>query len=183
MTSAATTSADMTSATDLGGVTPAVWERTVTALAAGQPTDRDAAGLAAALAGDPGMAVLSELVTTARAGGVSDLLPLTCRLVLLTAGEQRLLELFRSYWSVAPPEPFGADEVRGLGRHLLGLDTGVPHLAEVLAFELASHEVYLTGAPASVRFTCAPMPLLEALGQGVLPEHLEPGEYVVEVTP
>jgi hypothetical protein len=59
----------------------------------------------------------------------------------------------------------------------------VQHLAEVARFEVASFEVHETGSSRTVEFRFAPLPLLEALGAGHLPEHLQEGEYSLEITP
>jgi hypothetical protein len=59
----------------------------------------------------------------------------------------------------------------------------VGHLGEVIAFELATIDATVTDRPQEVEFTTEPLSLLTALGEGRLPDTVDPGEYVVEVTP
>lgn len=163
-------------ATDM---TPADWEATLTGLVHGaEPTSP----LGRQLATDPGMRILRELVATGRAGVVADLLPLTCRLIILYHGEGGLRDLLWSYWAGTSPQPFGADEADGFATYLASRPT-VPHADEVAAFEVASHRAYIDGRTRIVRFTCEPMPLLKALGRGDLPQPTTSGRYDVEVRP
>jgi hypothetical protein len=74
---------------------------------------------------------------------------------------------------VSTPELYADREARNLAEALRDLFADVPHLTEVLAYELALIDLWREGTPATVEFTCVPGPLLDALRAGRRPPHLE----------
>lgn len=132
---------------------------------------------------DKGIQVLRELVTSVRSGTIVESLTLTYRLIVLSVGEQRFLEMLREFWKIAAPEPFPAHESLKFSDFLRTQSLDIPHLNEVLAFELASHQVLMHGEERVIRFTCDPMPLLTALGEGRLPDAIAGGEFELTIVP
>lgn len=159
---------------------PSEWESALAALVHGNlPKKR----FAFDLEGDQGVDVLRTLVGVVRTGTVAELLMLTYRLIVLSLGEPTFLDLLREFWKTAPPELFPTDESLQFAKYLRAQPLGIPHLDEILAFELATHQVLMQGQPETVRFTCAPVPLLTALREGRLPDFTDSGEYELTVTP
>jgi len=158
---------------------PAEWEQLLGGMVVGAVTAAADDGLAA----DPGIDVLRRLVEASRAGTVVDCLPLTSRLLMLELGNEGYWQLLQDFWSTTRPEPFGVDEARNLGSFLRSRELDAPHVGEVLSFELASLAVFLEGKPLTVEFSCEPMPLLSALGEGRRPEGGRPGRYELVIEP
>jgi uncharacterized protein (UPF0276 family) len=152
---------------------PGVWE---SALARAVVGDGDLP-----LEADPGLGVIRQVLRRARAGMVAAALPRTVRLVLLTAGEDRLEELFAGFWRSAPPEQFAGVEAEGFGRYLLAHGGDVPHAADVVTLELAVLRAGSGGTDQQVLLTCDPMVLLNGLAAGTLPPGGAPGRYEVVV--
>lgn len=159
---------------------PAAWEQALASLVNRHPP---ANALQTALAADPGVGVLQHLVSSVRAGMLVDLLTLSYRLMALHLGDEAVQAIMDAYWSQTFPEPFAAEEASRFAGFVRQLDLPVPHLAEVLAYELASMEALKSGKETIVGFSCPPLPLLEALGRGRLPGHLPAGRYEVAVQP
>lgn len=134
------------------------------------------------LASDPGVEVLQNLVTSVRAGMLVDLLTLSYRLMVLNLGEQAVRELMDDYWRETLPEPFAAEEAKRFATFVKQQNLTIPHLPEVLAYEVASIEYLSTGHAAKVNFSCDPRVLLSALHTGKLPEQLPAGRFQVAVT-
>lgn len=157
----------------------AEWENTLGALVVG----RHAEGLfAEEIGSDPGVALLGELVDEFRAGMVTTVLPLTVRLLLLCLGEDAVKETLRRYWRRATPELFASSEAAGFGAWLKGVDLAVPYLQEVLNYEEALVATLMDGGARVARFTHEPLPLVQALADGRLPDALRTGQFEIEVT-
>lgn len=163
-----------------GMPSPSEWEYALASLVL-DPLSKQASGLH--LEQDKGVQVLRELVTSVRAGTIVESLTLTYRLIVLSVGESRFLEMLGEFWGSTPPEPFPAHESLKFSDYLRTQSLNIPHLDEVLAFELASHQVAMQGEEKAVRFTCDPMPLLTALGEGRLPDAVAEGEFELTVIP
>ena len=162
------------------GPSPRAWEDALGGLVGGgAPTDP----LSVLLAHDPGVDVLRNLVATMRGGMAVTALTLTCRLLMLRLGSSGFAALLDGFWKTVPPEPFASDEAAHLGAYLRAHAPATPHLLEVLSFELAAQRMLIEGAAAPVSFTCDPMPLLTALGQGRLPETTSPGRFELVLEP
>jgi uncharacterized protein len=163
----------------IAGPSPRIWEDTLGALAIGDAPDSP---LARELAADPGIALLAKLVAQGRAGMVTAALPVTIRLLILALGPDASFALLERFWRAEPPQPFASAEAEALAAWLAAQDLGVPHLADALAFDLASGRAESTGAPVEVELTIDPRALCEALGRGELPGG-EPARVFATVTP
>lgn len=133
-------------------------------------------------ADDPALDIYRDLIAMARRGTIADSLRLSTRYLFLALGEAALEELLQGFWRASGPEPFMSDEAVNFAEHVSALRV-LPHLDEVLAFELAAHRAAMTGSVQRVHFTCEPESLLESLKQGILPDRLERAHVEVEVLP
>ena len=168
---------------DSAGPDPREWEDTLGALVVGR---RVASALGSELAGDPGLAVIRELVGDFRAGMVAESLKLTTRLLFATVGKKRVRSLLAEFFDRVPPSLFAAEEGEGFAAWLAGRDGfAVPYLAPVLAYERALLATLHDGEPRIVAFPFDPLPVLRALGEGRLPDPalVGTGEFEIEVTP
>jgi uncharacterized protein (UPF0276 family) len=118
---------------------------------------------------EPGVAVMQELVAAIRRGLSVTALPLTLRLLRFARGRGALDEAFEHCWAASTPELYADAEAKNLAVALRDRFGDVPHLTEVLAYELALVDLVLEGTPATVEFTCDPGPLLDALRAGRCP--------------
>src|SRR5262245_12428211 len=133
------------------------------------------------LARDPGVAMLKRLAEEVRAGMVTDGLPLTSRLLLLTLGRERFRELLEAYWRSARPALFGISEADGFARFLAQEQLEIPFLPEVLGYEHALLRARRERATSRVGFQHDPAELLSVLAAGELPDLPEIEECVVVV--
>lgn len=159
---------------------PAEWEQALGALVNRRQPD---SVWQHKLATDPGIGVLQHLVTSVRAGMLVDLLTLSYRLLVLHLGDEAVQALLDAYWRQTLPEPFAAEETVRFAAFIRQRALPVPHLDEVLAYELASLDALKTGREMLVEFSCSPIHLLEALWAGKLPQHLPEGRYELLVQP
>ncbi len=113
---------------------------------------------------------------------VVDALKLTSRLLLLGLGEAGFREILARFWRSAPPELFESSEAMAFGAYLKSENLGIPHLEEVVDFELAVIRSLITRKNQVAKFSHDPVPILEALGMGRFPESPQPGLYELEVT-
>jgi uncharacterized protein (UPF0276 family) len=143
------------------------WEEALGELVIGHRCDSP---LARSLAQDPAIGVYRRLVSSVRAGMAVSVLRLSYRMLVLHLGEERVQTMFESFWARVSPEPFPSDEARNFAAHVGAQSFEIPHLDEVLAFELATHNAALMQTAQTVRFSCDPIPLLTALGEGRLPD-------------
>lgn len=160
--------------------TPEAWEDGLGSLVVGRPP---ATPVAEALATDPGVAVLRRLVWNFRSGVLADTLGLTCRLLLLHAGEPYVRALFDYFFASAPPELFATVEAEAFCAFLEQRRPDIPFLDEIMGFERAAFRAVLHGRPQLVPFRYEPSSLLEPLSRGLFPEAPVPGSFEVEVTP
>jgi hypothetical protein len=131
---------------------------------------------------DPGITMLQKLVGQIRAGMIVELMKFSYRLMVLHLGEEKVLQLMHSFWQKSFPRAFVPDEVRQFSRYLKKQQLDVPNLAEVIRYELAFITSLETGKTKKVRFSCDPIPLLNALSEGKLPQSLTAGNYLLEVS-
>ena len=139
------------------------------------------AGASRRFEGDPGLEIYRDLIAMVRRGTVVEALPLTMRYLRRGLGEAGLDRAFAGFWRRCAPEPFMSEEARNFGE-FVRMKVALPHLDEVMAFELAGHRAAITGQPQYVTFTCAPEPVLSALKHGA-PLEFAPMRAEVEVTP
>jgi uncharacterized protein len=157
---------------------PQAWEQALGNVVTGFG---DSGQLALQLMADPGTTVLRKLVEAVRAGMIVDSLMLTSRYIMLTLGEPAFRHLLEAFWRSARPESFASEECLNFGSFLRGLALDVPHLYDVLMFELARQEVVMDGLDRVLKLRCDPRPLLAALAHGHLPEHLDDREFELEI--
>ena len=160
-------------------ITPAQWEDTLAALVIGHAPQTP---LSHKLDQDPGVHILRALASEFRAGMVVDALKLTSRLILLTRGEAVFRQLLNDFWKVFPPEPFESAEAEAFAVYLADCRLDIPYLDEVLAFERALIQALVAQENHLVRFRHDPLPLLQALREGRLPESVAIGNYEIEIT-
>ncbi len=156
------------------------WE---TALARAVNRRHPPAGPAASWLDDPAIGVLQQLVTNVRAGMLVDLLTLSYRLMVLHLGEPHVHALMEKYWQRTLPEPFAGREAARFARYVRNQRLPVPHLSDVLAYEVASMDAVATGAAVQVPFSCDPQPIVDALRAGRRPDAIAEGRYELTVTP
>lgn len=131
----------------------------------------------------PGVALVRALLGQFRAGMVARALPRTIRLLLLSTGEAGTRSLLEAFWAGTPPERFASAEAERFGAFLDAKNGLDPVVSQILAFELAVLAALTRGESRCVAFDREPTALLDALGEGCLPENLPGGRFEVEVTP
>lgn len=164
-----------------GRTAPAeAWEDCLGALAIGK-THPQAATLQ--LEADPGLEIYRDLGQAARAGAITNLLRLTLRMLNLTHGVAFTNDLMRRYCLECEPENFAVLEASKFAGFLRQQALDIAHLDEVLEFECALFRIEHDNEARTVPFTCEPVALLEALGEGRLPDMPADGLYELEITP
>src|SRR5262249_37210052 len=139
--------------------------------------------LECALAADPGTQIVRELVNEFRAAYVVSSLRLSSRFLMLVLGKDEFHALLERFWAGALPNSFASQEGEAFAEFLKQQSLHVPHLEQIIDFDLALLATQLDGKPKVFRFPIAPLPILRALGSGRLPETYEEGEYELTVTP
>ncbi len=160
-------------------ISPREWEATLGALARGEDPGGETAQ---ELKLDRGVKLVKTLAEEFRAGMVADALKLTSRLLLLHLGEEGFREILADFWKDSSPELFESAEACAFASHLKGLLLPVPHLEEIVEFELAVIRSLIERQNQTVHFSHDPIAIMDALGKGRIPESAEPGYYEVEVT-
>lgn len=150
---------------------PDKWEWALTEAIRGKDT-ADSGELTAHLAGDPGVAIYRKLISSVRAGMAVTNLKLTSRLLRLSLGELAFEHLLHDFWRAYPPALFSSAEASNFGSYLRTKNLSIPHLYEVLTFELALQKVLVSGTREIVRFSCDPGTVLGPLQEGRLPDHV-----------
>ncbi len=160
---------------------PEEWELSVGQLAVGQEPRLP---LGADLAIDPAVPVVRRLIREFRGSMLVGVLPLTCRLLILTLTEEVFLTILDDFWTRRTPRQYASAEAEEFAAYLRSLNLKVPSLAKILEFETAVIHTLADDLPRVVAFDFNPFPLLEALSDGKLPEReSERGLYEIEVTP
>jgi uncharacterized protein len=151
----------------------------------GDAVGADEAGtaLTRTLAADPAVSTLRKLARSFRGGVVVSALPLTFRLIMFSSGEQGFHALMDRFWRSNLPHRYPAEELDDLLAFLRTGESGIAHLDEVAAYELAARRVRAEGGEERVRFTCEPVALLTDLAGFKQPGTPVPGEFEVAVTP
>lgn len=162
-------------------ISPSRWEQTLGGLVTGH--GRADTDLGRHLRQDPGTAVYRKMAESVRAGMIADVLTLTFRLLMLSTGEDGVRDCLAGYWADCPPNQAALEEARSFSEWLRGRGVGAPHAAEVAAFEVASLDVQKSGVQHVVAFSCEPMALLTALGEGRLPGEFTRGSYELVLEP
>jgi uncharacterized protein (UPF0276 family) len=153
---------------------PEQWEAAVGAALRGEP------GL---VGSDPGTELYRHLITAVRSGAIVTSLPLSFRYLVASLGIERAEVELARYQSAVPASAWAYDEAIDFARYARS-QLPLPHLDEVIHFELAAYEAELTGTEQTTTFTCDPHPLLDALRKGRHPPtNQTPGSYEVSVRP
>ena len=153
---------------------PREWESELASLVVGRETH---SGLAAELRKDFGVELYKELVTAVRGGMAVSTLRLTCRMLRLHLGEDQFRQVLETFWLRQTPEQFSSEEAKKFANFLKKEPVDVPHIFEVLNFELAVHRAQIEDCPQEVDFTCEPMSLLKGLQAGHVPKELDHASY------
>jgi len=159
-------------------ITPRQWQDTLGALVIG----REPAGeLASSLRADPAVGVFRKLVWQVRAGMIVDNLTYTCRLLMLTRGDDFLRGLFYDFFARVAPQFFGSAESAAFAEHLDTLRLDEPFLEDILAFERAALQVNLEGKRRVIHTRHDPSVLIAELSEGRVPAGLEEEDLEVVV--
>ncbi|MFL5590519.1 MAG: DUF692 family multinuclear iron-containing protein [Ktedonobacteraceae bacterium] len=163
-------------------LSPEAWEQTLGRLVIGQqPDDTD---VAHELTRDPGVGVVSRLISEFRASMVVSILRLTSRLLMLTLGADVFRTILQDFWSKTPPQHYASSEAESFAAYLEDIDLQVPYLAKVLELERAVLATLIDDQPRVVTFASNPLSLLRALAEGHLSEEAgQPGDFEIEITP
>ncbi|MGH9077815.1 MAG: DUF692 domain-containing protein [Acidimicrobiales bacterium] len=143
---------------------PTGWERALAGTVTGPATGDDEG-----LGPDPGLAVLRHLVGEFRAGMVARALTLTTRLLVLHLGEAGTRALMAGFWDSNPPHAFAVEEAEAFVAHLGRCCPPIPHLDEVVSFELALLRAFTDGETATIGFAGDPEVVLGHLARGEIP--------------
>jgi hypothetical protein len=156
------------------------WEQTLVELVLGGKA-RNLFGQA--LQEDPAILLYQRLIEDIRAGVLTDNFRLSMRLIRLSQGEAFLRNLLENFWATKRPSPWGYEEAQAFGCYLRNRPLAIPHLEEVMGFEMARLQTMLSGTTRTVRFHTNPFGLLGALGEGRPPFELIPQEIDLEIVP
>lgn len=139
-------------------------------------------GVVDRLTGDGGIPLYRHLVNRIRLGNLVTALPLSYRLLVLSVGLTRSDTMLEEYERATETHAWAMDEAEQFSLYAQRSLDFVPHLTEVIRFELAAQQAVLYGTPVSIGFTCDPSPLLEALRRAEpIPDlPLAPHHVVVE---
>ncbi len=160
-------------------ISPQQWEHALAALVSGRDPET---GLEKKLAREDGVRLLRHLAEEFRAGMVVDALKLTSRLLLLERGEEGFREILARFWKDTSPALFESSEAESFGAWLKRENLEIPHLREVLDFELAVIRSLITRKNQITMFDHEPEAVIEALRAGTLPKSPMKGVFEVEVT-
>jgi uncharacterized protein len=162
----------------LSDVRTVEWEKSLVELVLG----RASTGALKEVAADPGIEIYKNLVKSFRRGMVSDALTMTIRLLMLHHDVGFVNDLFEEYWALHSPEPFTSTEARGFAQFLTEKNLSVPYLTDVLSIECAMLIARVEKQVSTASVSVEPRQLLAALGAGHLPEEIETGRYILEIT-
>jgi uncharacterized protein (UPF0276 family) len=158
---------------------PREWQDTLGALAVGRQVSGT---LADALGTDPAIPVLRKLVWQMRAGMIVDNLTFSCRLLMLSRGEQFLRGVFDEFFARVPPEFFGSGESDAFAGFMHEQQLGEPFLDDLLAYERAVLHVRLDGGTQVIRTRHDPNALVAALSDDRIPSGVEEDDFEIVVS-
>lgn len=121
------------------------------------------------LVDDPGVGIYRLLIEEFRAGMIARALRLSTRLLLLQLGEVGVRRLLSEFWAETESHPFASDEAEAFTRYVRRTQPPVPHLMEVLNFEVAILRAFTDGSEEAIEFAGDPVCILDSLARGVLP--------------
>jgi uncharacterized protein len=106
------------------------------------------------------------------------------RFLMLALTSEVFFALLEDYWSRHTPRQYAGSEAEGFYADLATRQLRLPWLARLLEFERAAMMTSMDGQPRVVRFFADPLPMLNALTEGRLPDIVpREGEYEIELTP
>ncbi len=154
------------------------WERCLGTLALDQAAPADRAAVPG-LADDPGCRIFEQLVREFRCGRIVRVMRYSLLAMLRALGPVEVDTLMRAYCRSCPSHIFTAVEADHFACYLrnqldAGALTGVPWLAEVLAFEHAMVRASLHGEGCTLQWSVDPVRLFEALESGAGLDRLPP---------
>ncbi len=152
------------------------WECALASIALGRIPE----GPFAALASDPGAALLSDLVDGAREATLFERVPLTMRLLGAALGAAAFRSLLFSYLRALSPQAFSELEVRHFLAYVEREAAIVMYLDRVVALERATLAA-AGGEPQELHLDCDPAQLLAALAARKAPRALPAGDYLVRL--
>ncbi len=168
--------------TETNPPSPQQWEETFARLAIGREVAESQ--FSAELGADPGVRIIRRLIREFRASMLVNVLRLTMRLLMLSLGETATHTILLAFWEQTPPQMYATTEAEKFAGFLERLNLRVPHLAEVLSFERALLATAMDDQARIVPFDSDPIPLLQALADGHLPETVtQPAAFEIQVTP
>ncbi|MDP9109260.1 MAG: DUF692 domain-containing protein, partial [Pseudomonadota bacterium] len=150
----------------------ALWEIALVDAVRAEPSSTPASK---ALQGDPGCALLRELVADFRRANLARTLHYTMTALLAGLGTQGTCELLESYFNTHAPDPFAAIEADRFADFLhmhLQRFARVRYLDEILAFEHALIRATVHRVSSEIAWSADPTMLFEALDAGLLPPPL-----------
>jgi uncharacterized protein (UPF0276 family) len=160
-------------------LSPRLWQDTLGALAVG----REVPGpLADALRTDPAIPVFRKLVWQVRAGMIVDNLTFSCRLLMLSRGEEFLRALFDDFFGRVPPEFFGSSESETFAGFLSEQRIDEPFLDDLLAYERAAMHVQLDGGTQVIRTRHDPNALVAALSEDRIPSGVDEDDFEIVIS-
>lgn len=163
---------------DINNVSPSIWEKALGSLV----IDRECTEpLANKLAEDPGVGIIRKLVWNFRAGMIVSNLKLSCRLLMLSKGDEFFQQLLNDFFSTHSPEIFASSEAQAFSDYLGKIELNVKYLTEVLAFELAAINSLIEDKEQTINLSYDPTLLLQPLTQGYLPSEVPKGNFQIQV--
>jgi uncharacterized protein len=139
--------------------------------------------LGSRLASDPAVPLIRDLNRKFRMSAVVANLRMTVRLLLLNLTGDDFDRLVMDYCSKVRPQRFGGAEAKNFAGYVRSRAVDVPHLEEILRYEVTAIDVIADGHPRIVPFSVDPEELLNALARGHMPENLVHANYEAEIIP
>ncbi|QLE01154.1 DUF692 family protein [Galbibacter sp. BG1] len=158
------------------------WENTLANLA----IDRSfSGGLKGMAKSNPDrIAMYQSLIKEFRASMIARIYKLTVRYLMLTLGMDAFYVILQDFWSKTPPEQLSYKEAQNFAQYLENKAYKMPWLYRLLRYEVAILNSILRHTTEIVSFDVDPMPMLNALHEGKLPEMIgKSGDYEIEITP
>jgi len=163
------------------------WESALTSLVTRQPVqadDLETAAICADLAEEAGMPLVRDLVFSFRASMVVQVLRLSSRLLLCSVGPTVFRRMLQDTFEHRAPAMYATLEAQAFAEQVDARGWRVPHLADMLRYELALAQTLIDGQSRVVEFPFEPMPMMRALAEGRLPDEIpQQGRFEIEILP
>lgn len=163
---------------DINNVSPSIWEKALGSLVINRECTEQ---LAHKLAEDPGIEIIRKLVWNFRAGMIVSNLKLSCRLLMLSKGDEFFQQLLDDFFSAYSPEIFASAEAEAFAVYLESIELNEQYLSEVITFELAAINSLIEEKEQTINLSYDPTQLLQPLTQGYLPHEVPRGNFQVQV--